>query len=89
MDCTWSEWEVLEGCNCETGNKKLSRFQIKEQFGGKPCTGDSIMVEPCDEDELPGKFAFYSIKSFCLWIIMFLNFIKTTKSKVFELYKNR
>ena len=47
------------------------------------------MVEPCDEDELPGKFAFYSIKSFCLWIIMFLNFIKTTKSKVFELYKNR
>ena len=67
MDCTWSEWEVLEGCNCETGNKKLSRFQIKEQFGGKPCTGDSIMVGPCDEDELPGKFAFYSIKSFCLW----------------------
>ena len=61
MDCTWSEWEILEACNCETGNKKLSRFQIKEQFGGKPCTGDSIMVQPCDEDELPGEYALFSI----------------------------
>ena len=51
VNCSWSEWEE-ETCDCDSETKRKTRVQFKEMFGGKPCEGESELVEPCDEEEL-------------------------------------
>ena len=53
VDCSWSDW-VYEECDCDTKVRLVTRVQYEEEYGGKPCEGESQMSMPCDETECPG-----------------------------------
>ena len=53
MDCSWSDW-VYEECDCDAKVRLVTRVQYEEEYGGKPCEGESQMSMPCDETECPG-----------------------------------
>ena len=56
MDCEWDEWEVGEcSKSCGGGTRTNSRKRIVGGYGGKDCSGSSIVLENCNVQECPGK----------------------------------
>ena len=62
VDCSWSDW-VYEECDCDAKVRLVTRVQYEEEYGGKPCEGESQMSMPCDETECPGIIFYRNIIS--------------------------
>ena len=55
VECEWGPWMTGEcSATCGDGVQKMTRSILAvEQFGGKPCEGESSMEEPCSNEECP------------------------------------
>ncbi len=58
VHCKWGPWvetECPETCGIEANSTLKRSIEVKADFGGTNCTGESKMVEKCPFVPCPGK----------------------------------
>ena len=67
VHCEWTEWEIVldkksgKKCSKPCGGGKLTKKRkerVTAKYGGKKCTGPTVITESCNVKECPGKVSF-------------------------------